>query len=216
MSQRGLDVRRRLYETSIQLMAERGYEGATLREVAQREGVSAGLLYRYFPSKRSVLMQLYDELSAEFVARAAAMPRGRWGARFVFALKTSLAVLSPHRAVLSALVSVLVVDTDGGLFAPATGFSRLRVQGVFIEAVRGAVDCPRPRLVEPLGRMLYVAQLAVILWWLLDRTAGQRATHGSVALLDRMLRRLAPALRLRPIGNALLAADALLCDGLLS
>ena len=209
-----MDVRRRLYKTSIELMAERGYERATLREVAQREGVSVGLLYRYFPSKRSVVMQLYDELSAEFVARAAAMPRGKWPARFMFALRTSLGVLAPHRAVLSALVPVLVGDPREGLFAPGTAFSRLRVRGVFVEAVVGATDHPRPELAAALGRMLYLVQLAVILWWLLDRSDGQRATAGWVRLLERAVPRVAPALRLRPLRNAVLAADGLVQDGL--
>lgn len=196
-------------------MAERGYEGTTLREVARRASVSVGLLYRYFPSKRSVVLQLYDELSAEFVDRATAMPRGRWTARFMFALRTSLEVLAPHRAVLSALVPVLVGDPAEGLFAPATAFSRLRVQGVFAGAVRDATDRPRPELAEALGRVLYLVQLAVILWWLLDRSRDQKTTTGWVALLERTLPRIAPALRLGPLRDAVLAGDALVQDGLL-
>ena len=58
----GEATRRRLYETAIRLIGEQGYEATTLRDVAKRAGVSAGLLYRYFPSKRSVVLALYDEL----------------------------------------------------------------------------------------------------------------------------------------------------------
>ena len=64
----GEAARRRLYETAIALIGERGYEGATLRDVAARAGVSPALLYRYFPSKRSVVLALYDELSDRFAA----------------------------------------------------------------------------------------------------------------------------------------------------
>ena len=46
----------------MRLIAERGYDATTLRDVAERAGVSAGLLYRYFPSKRAVVLALYDEL----------------------------------------------------------------------------------------------------------------------------------------------------------
>ena len=42
----GEAARRRLYETAIALIGERGYEGATLRDVAARAGVSPALLYR--------------------------------------------------------------------------------------------------------------------------------------------------------------------------
>src|SRR5207248_3453510 len=68
LTPRGSAARLRLYSAALELMAERGYAGTTLRDVAGRAGASVGLLYRYFPSKRSVLLQLYDELSTEFAA----------------------------------------------------------------------------------------------------------------------------------------------------
>lgn len=214
ISRRGLDVRQRLYDTSIALMTERGYSGTTLREVAHRAGVSVGLLYRYFPGKQSVVMKLYDDLSARFVTSAAAMPSGRWTKRFMFALTTSLGVLAPHRGVLSALVPVLLGDPSEGLFAARTAFSRDRVQGVFIEAVVHSIDAPRGGFARSLGRLLYLVQLAVILWWLLDRSADQAATKRLLALIGRMLPRLAPALRLPMIRSAVAATDALARQGL--
>ncbi|HEY9462479.1 MAG TPA: helix-turn-helix domain-containing protein, partial [Vicinamibacterales bacterium] len=66
----GEATRHRLYETAIRLIGEQGYEATTLRDVAKRAGVSAGLLYRYFPSKRSVVLALYDELSDAFAKEA--------------------------------------------------------------------------------------------------------------------------------------------------
>src|SRR5262249_51228714 len=160
--------RQRLYDIAIGLIAERGFEDATLREVAERAGVSVGLLYRYFPNKRAVVLALYDELSAEYAGHAAAMPAGRWRERFVFALTASLQVLGPHRPTLATLTPILVGDPGQGLFSPATAFSRRRVQTVFHEAVAGASDAPRAEVVAPLGRLLYLAHLGVILWWLLD------------------------------------------------
>jgi AcrR family transcriptional regulator len=214
LSRRGQDVRKRLYDTSIALMAERGYEAATLRDVAAQAGVSAGLLYRYFPSKRAVVMQLYDELSADLVDRAQAMPEGRWAKRFMFALTTSLAVLAPHRAVLSALVPVLVGDPAQGLFAPSTAFSLFRVQGVFVDAVLQATDRPRPQVGEALGRLLYVVHLAVILWWLLDRSRDQVATTKLVALIGRTLPAIAAGIRVPLVRRSVTAGEALVREGL--
>src|SRR5215210_7506383 len=74
----GLETRRRLYETAIGLIAARGWQETTLRDVAAEAGVSVGLLYRYFPSKQSIVLTLYDELSAEYAERAAQMGPGRW------------------------------------------------------------------------------------------------------------------------------------------
>ena len=216
ISRQGMEVRGRLYRTSLRMVAERGYADATMREIAAEAGVSVGLLYRYFPSKRSVLMALYDELSVEFAARGRAMPAGRWRDRATYALEASLDVLRPHRRVLTALVPVLVGDPAQGLFAPATAFSRTRVQGVFVEAVRGAADAPRAQAAaDALGRLLYLAHLAVILWWLLDKSPDQAATRGLLALARRAMPRLALAWRVPFTRSMALAADELLREALL-
>ena len=168
-----------------------------------------GLLYRYFPSKRSVLLQLYDELSTKYAAKASDMPRGRWRERFMFALTSSLNVLEPHREILRTLVPVLVADPDEGLFAPRTAFSRIRVQAVFHDAVTLAADAPRAELAASLGRLLYLLHLSVLLWWLLDKSPDQRATTKLVGLIDRAMPKAALALRLPMVRSLVRSGDAL-------
>jgi AcrR family transcriptional regulator len=211
----GRETRALLFETAIKLMAKRGYAATTLRDVAAEAGVSPTLLYRYFPSKQSVVLALYDELSARYAAAAAQMPRGRWRDRFVFALRTSLDVLEPHRKALSALVPVLVGDAEHGLFSPSTTFSRLRVQQAFQQAVVGATDAPRGELAGALGRLLYLLHLTVVLWWLLDKSRSQRATRGLVALIARTLPSAVLALRFPPVVRLLRTGDALFAEALL-
>ncbi|MGD9941885.1 MAG: TetR/AcrR family transcriptional regulator [Burkholderiaceae bacterium] len=46
---------------AIDLIAERGFEAMTLRELAERVGVQPGTLYRYFPSKAGMLAALQVE-----------------------------------------------------------------------------------------------------------------------------------------------------------
>jgi AcrR family transcriptional regulator len=211
----GEATRLRIYGTAIALIGERGYEAATLREVATRAGVSPALLYRYFPSKRSVVLALYEELSETFAEQAIELPRGKWRDRFVVALELGLRTLDPHRVTLRALAPVMVGDADEGVFAENTAFSRMRVQRVFQEAVVGATDAPARVLAESLGRLLYLAHLGVILWWLLDRSPGQRATKALVALIRQTLPSAALALHLRPVGGFVQSADALFRQGLL-
>jgi AcrR family transcriptional regulator len=211
----GEAARKRLFRIAIQLIDERGYEAATLRAVAARAGVSAALLYRYFPSKRAVVLTLYDELSEAFARQAAALPPGRWRDRFVHALELSLAVLGPHRVTLRALAPVMVGDTEEGVFAERTAFSRARVQRAFHDAVAGASDAPAARLAGALGRLLYLLHLAVILWWLLDRSPRQRATSALVRLLARVLPSASLALRLPAVRGFVTSADALFEQALL-
>lgn len=210
----GLETRKRLFDTAVALMEERGYAATTLRDVATKARVSPGLLYRYFPSKQAVVLALYDDLSADYVAAAARMPKGRWRDRFLYALRTSLAVLRPQRRTLSALVSVLVGDADHGLFSASSSFSRRRVQAIFHEAVVGATDAPRAQIAAPLGRLLYLLHLAVLLWWLLDKSPGQRATKGLVALIESAMPSAVLALRFPPVARILRAGDELFREAL--
>jgi AcrR family transcriptional regulator len=211
----GEATRLRLYDTAIGLIDERGYDAATLRDVAARAGVSPGLLYRYFPGKRAVVLALYDRLSEEFANQAAGMPRGRWRERFIFVLELSLSVLGPHRVTLKALAPVLVGAAGEGVFARATAFSRMRIQGAFLDAVLDATDAPKRPLAESLGRLLYLAHLAVVLWWLLDRSPDHRATSALVALIRQIMPSVALALRVRPVRVFVQSADALFLEGVL-
>jgi AcrR family transcriptional regulator len=214
MTAQGTAARDRLYATALDLIAAKGYEATTLRDIAKAAGVSVGLLYRYFPSKQAVVVALYDALSSEYARQAAELPAGRWRDRFVFALSTSVGVLRPHRVPLRALTPVLVGDPDQGIFSAASAFSRLRVQGIFEAAVAGASDAPTGALAGALGRILYLVHLAVLLWWLLDRSPGQRATDALIALTAQLLPSASLALRLPPVRRYVASVDALLCESL--
>ena len=214
-SAQGVAARDHLYETAIRMISERGYEATTLREIAKEAGVSVGLLYRYFPSKQAVIIALYDDLSQEFARRTAGrMKPGRWRDRFLFALETSLRVLQPHRTTLRALIPILVGDPDDGVFAASTAFSRLRVQQVFEDAITRSADPPKPPLAAALGRLLYLVHLAVLLWWLLDKTPKQRATQALVGLTEQLLPSAALALRLPPLRRFVVEMDELMREGL--
>jgi AcrR family transcriptional regulator len=210
----GAAARDRLYATAIGLIAARGYEATTLRDIAKEADVSVGLLYRYFPSKHAIVLALYDELSSKYAQEAANMPAGRWRERFIFALNASLDVLKPHRTPLRALTPILVADPTEGIFAQSTAFSRLRVQRVFEEAVTGATDAPRQPLADALGRLLYLVHLSVLLWWLLDKSSHQRATAALVSFTAQLMPSASLALRVPPVRRFVISVDQLIRDAL--
>jgi AcrR family transcriptional regulator len=185
-----------------------------MREIADRTGVSPALLYRYFPGKSAIVLALYDDLSGAYAAQAARMPPGAWRDRALFAMQASLRVLAPERDTLRALTPVLVGDPEQGLFAPATAFSRERVQRVFRDAVTGAREKLDRRDAESLGRILYVVHLAVILWWLLDRSERQRATDRLLRVLARLGAGAGLALKLPGARGVIRSIDGLIQEGL--
>ena len=86
-----------------------------------------------------------------------------------------------------ALGGVLVGGGAEGMFASETAFSRVRVQAVFGDAVRGSTNAPPPDVADALGRLLYAAHLTLLLFWLLDRSPAQRATERLLASLEGAL-----------------------------
>ena len=203
-----------LYETALRLFATQGYEATTLRQIAQEAGVSPGLMYRYFDGKQAVVIRLYTELSTTYAQRVAMAPTP-WSVGVAEALTESLTVLGPHRGVLRALMGVLVSPKEEGLFGSATIDARHRVMAAFERAVLQATDAPTPAVGQPLARLCYLGHLAVILFWLLDRSPEQSATTQLVGGIERNLGRMRWVLRLPGVGSALAAVDRVVWHGLL-
>ncbi|HEV8382341.1 MAG TPA: helix-turn-helix domain-containing protein [Gemmatimonadales bacterium] len=57
-----------LVAAGLELFSERGFEQATLDEVALAAGFTKGAIYRHFPSKGAFLLALFEQYAA--VARA--------------------------------------------------------------------------------------------------------------------------------------------------
>ena len=62
---RGRHTRSRLRELALQLFAEQGYEKTSLREIAERLGVTKAALYYYFKSKEDIVRSLVEDYMAE-------------------------------------------------------------------------------------------------------------------------------------------------------
>jgi len=65
-------ARERILHAALEVFAERGYEGARTREIAQRAGANLGLLSYYFGDKerlwRASVALAFDELAGELAA----------------------------------------------------------------------------------------------------------------------------------------------------
>ncbi len=212
-TERGEATQEKLYLAALQTISELGYERATLRAIAERANVRSGLLYKYFPSKRAVVIELSDRLSLQYAQAMAKRTPGSWGDELQAALMTSLSVLHPYRALLSALKPTLLSNREDGVLSPARRETRLRVQLAFEELVAQAKDAPqRPRA---LGRLFYLLHLAMIVWWLLDLSPGQRATLALLKLVRSVLPVLRLILKLPPAQKALATFDQLYHEALL-
>lgn len=64
-------------EAAVALIARHGFEGVSMRRLAEAVGVQAGALYRYFPTKQDLLVSMMREHMRHLIdAWAAARPKG--------------------------------------------------------------------------------------------------------------------------------------------
>ena len=68
------EVRERIVEAALAVLAERGFAGASIAEIARRAGVATGNVYRYFPGKEALFEAAVPE---SFVASMRAVLRKR-------------------------------------------------------------------------------------------------------------------------------------------
>jgi AcrR family transcriptional regulator len=60
-----------ILRAAVEVMGEDGYEGASIRDMATRAGVSVAALYYHFPSKHDLLREFLDEALDVSLARIA-------------------------------------------------------------------------------------------------------------------------------------------------
>jgi AcrR family transcriptional regulator len=58
MTTRGRSTRERILQCAAQVLAERGYAGSTLAEIAERAKTKAGSLYYYFDSREDLIREI--------------------------------------------------------------------------------------------------------------------------------------------------------------
>src|SRR5919202_3818294 len=60
--------RQRLLAAAAQVVADRGYDAATIKAIARAAGVTPGLVHYYFASKDELLVEMLREESARYAA----------------------------------------------------------------------------------------------------------------------------------------------------
>lgn len=65
--------RKQIIEAAVELFDKKGYPGTTIADVAEKAGISKGLVYKYFQSKQEILLS-FDELVHEREKLVLSMP----------------------------------------------------------------------------------------------------------------------------------------------
>lgn len=68
MADEKTDKKHAIFESTLELINERGFHGAPMSMVAKNAGVAAGTIYHYFESKEQLICALYDYNRAKILA----------------------------------------------------------------------------------------------------------------------------------------------------
>ncbi len=206
------ETRARILESALAVFRERGFEAATMREIALRAEVATGAAYYYFDSKDAIVLAFYDRAQQEMVPDITDQLDHctNLEARLRAVISHKFSYFQPNRDLLAALTAhtnprhplspfsaqnAAIRDADVALFARAAADSGVKL----------------PARIRPhLPHLLWLYQMGLILYWVYDESPGQRRT---LLLFDKTLQMLLLTLRfanlpiLLPIHR--LAADLL-------
>jgi AcrR family transcriptional regulator len=96
----GADTPRRLLDSALEMFSERGFDGATTREIAARAGVNLGLVQYHFGGKEKLWRAAVDHAFADLWAAldAAAAPGGSDPDRLAAMIRAAVHFAAEHPA----------------------------------------------------------------------------------------------------------------------
>jgi AcrR family transcriptional regulator len=192
---RAEDTRRKIYEAAMELFREKGFEPTTMRDIAAKAGVALGGAYYYFSSKDAIVLAFYREMqeTSNTPVLEALASHKKLKDRIRCILDKRLELLQPNRKFCAALFRHAPDGADP--LSPFSDETRAIREGA-IEHMRIAVegsDAKVPPDLKPrLPYLLWLYQMALIMFWLYDRSPNQEKTQRlmekSLGLLVNLLR----------------------------
>ena len=191
--------------TALRLFRERGYAATTMRMIAQEAGVATGNAYYHFASKDHLVQELYLEVNREHAAAARTLlaQGGDLGSRLRSVLLAGVDVFAGYHAFGGEFVSVAIRPASAASpFSAGSREPRELSLEIFREVVDGASPEVPAHLRDELPELLWLVQLAVMLFWVHDGSEGQRRTQTLVAGIAPLVARLVRLSRLPVLRGA--------------
>jgi AcrR family transcriptional regulator len=169
----------RILEAALELFRQAGFDKATMRDIAERAGVATGAAYYYYPSKDAIVLDFYRRSCEKMQPKIEAALEHVAGLedRLRELIRVKLTHFAPNRGVLRALVRN-GADPKHPLspFSPETREIR-EIDIAWFERI--LIDCGMriPRDLAPrLPGVLWLFQMGVIFFWVIDESPGQSRT----------------------------------------
>ena len=124
--------RERLLETATELFAEKGYAGASVREIVEKAGVSKPVLYYYFKSKEGLFYAILDwaaEVQQE-ILNEIFETRGQVLDRFIFLYRRIQEGIQQYKSLYIMIHGLVYGPPEGVPDYDFAGFQRCMLDAV--------------------------------------------------------------------------------------
>jgi AcrR family transcriptional regulator len=192
------ETRQRILAAALRAFRQRGFDAATMREVAAEAQVAIGAAYYYYDSKDAIVMAFYEQAQDEMAsALDALLVKSRTlEQRLRGIIGQKIEYFTPNRALVGALSAHIDPEHPLSPFGKATAPIRDRDIAFFTRAVEDS-KLRLPHSILPyLPRLLWLYQMGILLFWVYDRSPDQQRTQ---LLFDKTLQMMLLALKLAEV-----------------
>lgn len=196
MTRRGDATKQQLLDAAAAVFTERGYAGATTKEIARRAGVSEGTIYRHFADKRELFGAVFANRNASDFEAVTALPAlaGTRTVRenllfLIEAIQDVEREVAPLRAaattdadLAAALVPAPSAGATGATVGPLEPLARYLEAEQRLGRIGGGVDCAAAAFA------LFAIPFAAVTLDRLARATGMASESNMVAAIDEVLR----------------------------
>jgi AcrR family transcriptional regulator len=204
------ETRARILNAALASFRVRGFDAATMRDIAEEAGVATGAAYYYFPSKEAIVLDFYrrscDEMQSSI--DEALQDSGGLEDRLRAVIGVKLTQFAPNRGVLRALLRN-GADPKHPLspFSPDTKEIR-EIDIAWFRRILTDSGMRIPKDLAPqLPGMLWFFQMGVIFFWVIDESPNQERSQRLLALAAKSvsaLVRISALPLMRPVRKAAL------------
>lgn len=186
-------TRATIVTSALDLFRTKGFDGTTMRGIADAAGVSLGSAYYYFAGKEHLIQAFYDQMQVDHQAAAREVlgAESAFSARLGGVLTAWVGIASPYHEFAGTFFKNAAEPTSPlSPFSPESAGAREASIAIFEDVLAGSdlkvAASLRPRLPE----LLWLLQMGVVLFWVHDRSPDQQHTRtlidGVVPIVDKL------------------------------
>jgi len=188
MTPKSIRTRQKILDAALLLFVEKGYDKATMRQIAVQANMAPGSIYHHFPTKEHIVQTFYDVIHEEHAQACVGILRNeiKLEHRLREVVRKKIELAEPFKKISCVLFRV-ASDPQNPLspFSAQSSPTRDKSLILFRQLVAGS-SAKLPADVDILlAHYLWLYQMGIILYWIHDTSENSRKTF---RLIDRTVK----------------------------